>query len=513
MYLITSGEYVNQGLQAEFGKIPPAFLPLQNKRLFIHLLDKISSDSLVYISLPESFVLNKNDEIALSKRKVIIIRIPSRLSLGQSITHALNSIGKYDLELKIIHGDTLFENLNYSSNIYLIARTNDNYSWAYTNPEIQDNIVYAGFFSFSNQNILIRLLTNYNYDFIKAIEGYKSEIKVNELYTDFWYDFGHINTYYRSKSHLTSERSFNNILINDQTVQKESYKKDKILAEANWFSSIPAALKVYTPQIFNSGERDGKGFYEIEYFFLSTLSELFVFGFNNQFMWGKIFESCQQFIEMSYTLKPIKKIDLPNFNDFYAKKTYSRLNEFKNISNFDLKRPISLNGEEYPSLLQIVEITSGLIKPFKIDEACISHGDFCFSNILYDFRKQNIKVIDPRGLDFENNQLIYGDIRYDVAKLAHSVIGLYDHIIAGYYELVENEPYNYNFKIYTTPIIENIQNKFLETKFTGKSFEELDTFPILIHLFLSMLPLHADDENRQKALIMNALRLYKKYIK
>ena len=213
---------------------------------------------------------------------------------------------------------------------------------------------------------------------------------------------------------------------------------------------------------------------------------------------------------MSYTLKPIKKIDLPNFNDFYAKKTYSRLNEFKNISNFDLKRPISLNGEEYPSLLQIVEITSGLIKPFKIDEACVSHGDFCFSNILYDFRKQNIKVIDPRGLDFENNQLIYGDIRYDVAKLAHSVIGLYDHIIAGYYELVENEPYNYNFKIYTNPIIENIQGKFLETKFTGKSFEELDTFPILIHLFLSMLPLHADNENRQKALIMNALRLYKK---
>lgn len=513
MYLITSGEYVNQGLHAEFGKIPPVFLPLQNKRLFIHLLDKIPSDSLVYISLPESFVLNEKDEIELSQRKVIIIRIPSRLSLGQSITHALNSIGKYDLDLKIIHGDTLFENFNYSPNTFLVARANDNYSWAYINPELKDNIVYAGFFSFSNQNILIRLLANYNYDFIKAIEGYKNELEVNELYTDIWYDFGHINTYYRSKSHLTSERSFNSILINNQTVQKESYKKDKILAEANWFCSIPATLKSYTPKLFNSGERDGKGFYEIEYFFLSTLSELFVFGFNNQFVWEKIFASCQQFIEISYTLKPIKKIDLTNFNDFYAKKTYSRLNEFKNISNFDLKRPITLNGEVYPSLLQIVEITSDLIKPFNIDEVCISHGDFCFSNILYDFRKQNIKVIDPRGLDFENNQLIYGDIRYDVAKLAHSVIGLYDHIIAGYYELVENEPYNYNFKIYTTPIIENIQNKFLETKFTGKSFEELDTFPILIHLFLSMLPLHADDENRQKALIMNALRLYKKYIK
>ena len=31
MILVTSASYVNQELQNEFGKIPPAFLPLKNK--------------------------------------------------------------------------------------------------------------------------------------------------------------------------------------------------------------------------------------------------------------------------------------------------------------------------------------------------------------------------------------------------------------------------------------------------------------------------------------------------
>lgn len=36
MLLIMSGSYVQQELGAEFGSIPPSFLPLANKRLFKH---------------------------------------------------------------------------------------------------------------------------------------------------------------------------------------------------------------------------------------------------------------------------------------------------------------------------------------------------------------------------------------------------------------------------------------------------------------------------------------------
>ena len=53
----------------------------------------------------------------------------------------------------------------------------------------------------------------------------------------------------------------------------------------------------------------------------------------------------------------------------------------------------------------------------------IMHGDFCLSNILYDLRSRICKLLDPRGSFGASG--IYGDPRYDVAKLYHSVYGLY----------------------------------------------------------------------------------------
>lgn len=40
----------------------------------------------------------------------------------------------------------------------------------------------------------------------------------------------------------------------------------------------------------------------------------------------------------------------------------------------------------------------------------------------------------------DGQKTLYGDIRYDLAKLSHSILGLYDWIIAGYYhvEIADN---------------------------------------------------------------------------
>lgn len=35
-----------------------------------------------------------------------------------------------------------------------------------------------------------------------------------------------------------------------------------------------------------------------------------------------------------------------------------------------------------------------------MNEISLIHGDFCFSNIMYDFRAGAIKTFDPRGCDF-----------------------------------------------------------------------------------------------------------------
>ena len=136
------------------------------------------------------------------------------------------------------------------------------------------------------------------------------------------------------------------------------------------------------------------------------------------------------------------------------------------------------------------------------------HGDFCFSNILYDFKSKSVKVIDPRGIDNDGNFSMYGDMRYDVAKLAHSIVGLYDLIIAGMFDYNESKPYEVSLRLEVADSVLATQEQFRSMLFAGYSVEELSVYPIMVHLFLSMLPLHRDNPERQKAMLANALRLY-----
>jgi len=61
------------------------------------------------------------------------------------------------------------------------------------------------------------------------------------------------------------------------------------------------------------------------------------------------------------------------------------------------------------------------------------HGDLCFCNILYDINSQAIKLLDPKGSFGKIG--IYGDIKYDIAKLKHYVHGKYDFIINDLFHL------------------------------------------------------------------------------
>jgi hypothetical protein len=75
------------------------------------------------------------------------------------------------------------------------------------------------------------------------------------------------------------------------------------------------------------------------------------------------------------------------------------------------------------------------IKPSTKDDICIWHGDFHFANILFDFRSQRVKVVDPRGMLSDGTITMFGDARYDISKLVHSVVGMYDSVLAGRYIL------------------------------------------------------------------------------
>lgn len=135
-----------------------------------------------------------------------------------------------------------------------------------------------------------------------------------------------------------------------------------------------------------------------------------------------------------------------------------------------------------------------------------SHGDLCFSNMLYDKRTQLLKLIDPRGS--LNPDELYMDEYYDLAKLSHSVLGNYDFINSGLFDFQTNNQLKIQLEINSHESLSLLQQIFAD-KVSEEGYD-IDLIRIFeASLFLSMLPLHIDNPKKVLAFALNAQKILK----
>ena len=307
MFLIMSGSYVDQELNAEFGRIPPSFLPLGNRRLFQHQFEHVPQGCQAYLSIPENYNILDTDLDWLQKSNVILLKTTCDLTLGEALVTCLNLIDRPLLtSLHVLFGDTLFRNLPLGDDILAVSNVESSYqrsavskngiNWLAESAAATS--IVCGYFKFSDPVKLVRNITLERWDFIRGIDRYKKEVGLSQVQATDWYDFGHVNTYYHSKAAFTTQRSFNELTINPRFIEKSSIKNEKIKAEANWFNSLPCMLKVYTPQYLgHTADAKGRFSYRLEYLHNTALNELFVFSEMSNSVWDRILTHCLDFID------------------------------------------------------------------------------------------------------------------------------------------------------------------------------------------------------------------------
>lgn len=509
--LIASGAYCDPALAAEFGQLPPSMLPLGGRRLYEwQVADFKGHYDRILLSVPKSFVLDPADERWLESAGVSVVWVADQLSLGHSISAVLSAWAVQG-RIDILYGDTLVSCMPVERTNYLATGVIEySYNWYYPKNASRPSEALCGFLSFSDATLLVRQIDEAQGHFINAIDAYAEEIPLELHLTTSWLDLGHIHTYFHSRAQRTTERAFNTLTVADGVVTKRSKHSSKLCGESRWFSALPDALKVFAPQhlgeISNAdGEFSG---YRIEYLPLPSLADLLVFGRLPTGTWRDVFSQCEAFLEASRTVSKENFDVRAQSRQLFMEKTMDRIGQYEQTHHLREDQTWRINGHALPSLRMMAEACCKILDGYETVPA-LTHGDFCCSNILYESRLKRIKLIDPRGVDYDGHVSVLGDQRYEMAKLAHSLWGSYDFIVAGRATLHRNgrAGEDMTLRIFDDDAA-SLRRLFLETPFCGRTPSQWGCLPAAVLLFLSMLPLHEDSPLRQSMLLANAMRLF-----
>lgn len=328
-----------------------------------------------------------------------------------------------------------------------------------------------------------------------------------------WLDCGNPDFLSSSRRRLLEARDFNEITLDSVrgTITKRSRNTEKFIDEINYYRLLPQDVAVFFPRLLSFSISPSDPSVTMEYYGYSTLSEKWVFEELDARHWREIFELLSKVLEC-FAEHPMP-VSGEVLTDIYWGKTLSRIGTFRGQSESfrELvdREKVLLNGrtlQGWPMLQrQMEDKLPGILGTAR---GGLIHGDFCFSNILYDPVSHLIKLIDPRGSFGRVG--IYGDVQYDMAKLMHSLEGGYDFIVQDMFELTEGTD-GYGLSLFLPDHQEEVWKEF-ERVFSGRyHFEHARLVEAL--LFLSMCPLHAGKPERQKAMWLTGLRLANEVLK
>jgi hypothetical protein len=307
-----------------------------------------------------------------------------------------------------------------------------------------------------------------------------------------------------------TERAFNTLSIAGNVVCKASGQNGKMDAEASWFEALPGDLRPYVPAyIGRDGAGSATGGYRLAYEYLCPLSDLYVFGALPPVTWQRILSACGEVLSQFEEHRP-KETPPGLFESLYGGKADARFAQFAAHAGIDPARGWRVNGAAMPSPEAMIAEMAARIGPPAEGDIALMHGDFCFSNILFDFRRGGVKLLDPRGCAGAGPSL-YGDTRYDRVKLYHSLAGGYDFIVAGCFDLTRDGDYALSLSVAQALGQNAIETLYRDIICGGDAKRVEMAAAGAVLLFLSMLALHDEDATRQWALLANAYRLYQRH--
>lgn len=323
-----------------------------------------------------------------------------------------------------------------------------------------------------------------------------------------WMDCGNADNLAQSHQRLLQQRAFNEVSIDSQLgiFSKKSKNTSKFVDEINYYKLLPPKLSVLFPRVIESSIEVKNEYLSLEYYGYPTLAELWLYENLQTKIWEQIFIRLRDILDSPMAAYR-RDIPLNDYRRMYIEKTRERASMISHKSPLGSllanTNGVTVNGIPCPSFEEVMTDIQEILPEFAADKRQgVIHGDMCFSNILYDLRSRICKFIDPRGSFGQSG--IFGDQKYDLAKLYHSVHGLYDFLVNDLFS-VHLEGSIISLEVHNRPEHMRVQEVFNSVFFPDFNKQHIQLITGL--LFISMPPLHYDKPLRQLAMYATGVRL------
>ena len=358
---------------------------------------------------------------------------------------------------------------------------------------------------FSNMNAYKHYMNSYK---SMTIHDLSQSLSIEKIENNCLYNISEYQQFISFISGGFDARFFNKISGSEYTVNKSSTDVEKIKKEYTYYHILPENMKIWSVIPYNYVETETGASYDMERLHITDMAIRWIHN-------SVDINEFERFLNKAFhylTTRNTKRIDKSKFseqqNNLYVNKVVQRIEqlvssrEYSKIAQYvnagscfvDIETLIKRYLELYHKI-----VTSKKIYP----DLVIGHGDFCFSNILYDKSTEILKLIDPKGA--LNEEQLWMDPYYDIAKISHSICGNYDYINNGLFSIQVNKDLNLELSIDSVRR-EDFKQVFIE-KLGEHGFDYKLTRLFEASLFISMLPLHKDNLQKVLGLMLNANKI------
>lgn len=320
-------------------------------------------------------------------------------------------------------------------------------------------------------------------------------------------NLGEIREFLLLSSGSTASRHFNEMTFDAYYYTKRSKDKRKMQAEYSFYGLVPERMRPWLIQTFEFEDTGEYASYKMPRYYLADAALQWVHGAFERDTFVPFVERLLFFISDRPKQLCSKQQSSSLAQELYVAKPERRVKEFLTLA--EGQRINQLASCTTPEL-DLVRLLNRYLKLYKcfekaflFDYRVIGHGDPCLSNVLYDQQRYLLKLIDPKGALVEDDTWTHP--LYDLCKISHSLLGDYD--------FINNGLYNISFSDDNELVLSFSHTNHASLKTIFVDQVKLIGYDVRIirlaeaSLFLSMLPLHIDYPNKILAFMLNARQI------